>query len=159
MPPTTPSPVSPPPPAPGLTVHVDLPQARLVLDGELDRTTCDQLAAASRVLAGVGPCTWVLDLAGLGFCDASGLRALAVTRRAAQDAGAAVLVVGARPFLRRLLGLAGLGDVLVPIAVTTVPGPGRPARIAPPAGTGRSARGGTGGRDRVAAGWSAARPA
>lgn len=60
----------------------------------------------------------MLDLAALEFCDASGLRALVATRRAAVRSGGALVVLGARPYLRWLLALVGLGDVLAPIART-----------------------------------------
>jgi anti-anti-sigma factor len=104
------------PPVGGLLVAVDLPAGRVVLTGELDRGTCVHLDAACRVLAADGPPIWVVDLAGLAFCDAAGLRALAAARRAAEGSGPAVVLSGARPYLRRLLHLVGLGDALAPVA-------------------------------------------
>jgi anti-anti-sigma factor len=102
-------------PAGGLTVDVDLTAGRIALTGELDRSTCGHLACASAALAAAGPTTWVVDLAGVTFCDAPGLRALAAVRCSAERAGATAVVVGARPFLLRLLGLVGL-DELQPAA-------------------------------------------
>ncbi|MGY1696597.1 STAS domain-containing protein [Geodermatophilus sp. SYSU D00814] len=99
-----------------LLVTLDLPAGRILLSGELDRATCGHLDAACAVLGRAAVPAWVLDLAGLSFCDVPGLRALAAVRRAAQAAGAAVIVVGARPYLRRLLPLVGVDDALPPVA-------------------------------------------
>lgn len=118
------------PPAGGLALEIDLPSGRVVLSGELDRDTTGHLEAACRLLGDAGPPVWVLDVAELTFCDAPGLRALTAVRRAAEDAGAALLLVGARPFLRGLLPLAGLGNALTPVARVM---PGRAAeRVAAP---------------------------
>jgi anti-anti-sigma factor len=116
----------PAPPAPsvsGLLVAVDLQAGRVALAGELDQETSEHLAAACPVLTDAAASVWVLDLQGLVFCDAAGLRALAATRRAATGAGAALLLVGARPFLRLLLPLVDLDDVLAPPA-HPAPAPG-----------------------------------
>ncbi|WP_199582440.1 STAS domain-containing protein [Blastococcus sp. TF02-9] len=90
----------------GLDLAVDLADGRLGLSGDLDRGTCEQLLAVCPLLTLAAAPVWAVDLAGLTFCDAEGLRALIAVRRAAADAGAAVVAVGARPFLRRLLTLA-----------------------------------------------------
>lgn len=140
MPSTLTSPIASEPPPPGdLLLAVDLAAGRVVLTGELDRGTCGHLRGACRGLAAGAAPFWVLDLAALEFCDAAGLRALAAVRRAAEDAGALVLIVGARPFLRRVLPLVGLGDVLAPIA-RTMPGAvaGRAAWDPPPTDTDRA---------------------
>lgn len=117
MPTTTPTPLSLHPVAAQLPtrlrVQVD-PAGRVVVDGELDRATCHHVATAGRVLAAAAAPVWVVDLTGLTFCDATGLRALAAFRRTAEAAGAVPVLVGARPFHRRLLAVAGLGDVLAP---------------------------------------------
>jgi anti-anti-sigma factor len=104
------------PPVCRLLVAVDLSAGRVVLTGELDRGTCVRLDAACRVLAADGPPIWVVDLGAVAFCDAGGLRALAAACRVAEETGAAVVIAGARPYLRRLLHLVGLGDVLAPVA-------------------------------------------
>ena len=127
------------PPAGGLRVDVDPTAGRVVLTGELDRATCGHLVAACQLLTAAGPPIWMLDLAGLTFCDAPGLRSLARARHAAADAGATLVLAGASPFLRRLLARCGLEDVLTPIARTS-PVPvdvrvARPAEVAPAAGT------------------------
>jgi anti-anti-sigma factor len=114
--------IPPTPSVAGLLVALDLPAGRITLTGELDRETCGHLTAACPVLAAAAGSVWVLNLAGLTFCDASGLRALASARRAVTDGGAAVLLVGARPFLRPLLPLVDLDDVLAPPA-RPVPAP------------------------------------
>ncbi|MGY1714353.1 STAS domain-containing protein [Geodermatophilus sp. SYSU D01106] len=95
---------------------LELPAGRITLAGELDRETCGHLAAACSMLSAAAAPVWVLDLASLAFFDTAGLHALASSRRAAADAGAVIAVVGARPLLRRLLSMAGLGDVPVEAA-------------------------------------------
>jgi anti-anti-sigma factor len=102
---------APEPGVTGLVVDVDLAAGQMVLSGELDRSTCGHLACASSALAAADAPTWVVDLAGVTFCDAPGLRALAAVRCSAERTGATTVVVGARPFLRQLLGLVGLGDL------------------------------------------------
>ena len=113
---------SPALPPGGLLLDVDLPAGRVALIGDLDRGTRRQLTSVCGVLAVAGPPVWVLDVTSLAFCDAAGLRALVATRRAAVDGGAALVVVGARPYLRQLLELVGLRNVLAP--------PGRTVRRA-----------------------------
>jgi anti-anti-sigma factor len=98
----------------GLAVGVDPTAGRIVLTGELDRSTCDQLARVARALTTSAAPNWVVDLAGVTFCDAPGLRALAGLRRDAEDSGATMTLVGARPFLVRLLGLADSVGLLAP---------------------------------------------
>lgn len=107
MPPTKTSLPSADPSEAGLVLTLDLTAGRLLLAGELDRATCGQLVPACDAVSAASARVWVLDVAGLSFCDTAGLRALDSVRGAAADAGGAVILSGARPFLRRLLALAG----------------------------------------------------
>jgi len=121
------------PPAGGLRVQADLTAGRVVLIGDLDRATFGRVVAACRLLTAVGHPIWVLDLAGVSFCDASGLRSLAMARYDAEAVGATLVLAGARPLLRRLLSNRGLGGVLTPIARTSAWPAG--SRAAPGTGT------------------------
>lgn len=127
MPESTTFPPSAEPAVTGLLVTLDPPAGRILLTGELDRATCGLLAEACPALASAAAPVWVLDLAGLSFCDASGLRALAAVRRVAAAAGAAVIVAGARPYLRRLLPLVDLCGTPTPVT-PTAPAAGRTGR-------------------------------
>ncbi|WP_091763755.1 STAS domain-containing protein [Blastococcus aurantiacus] len=114
----------------GLDLHVTA--GRIVLTGELDRATCGHLVAACPMLVAATPAVWVVDLTDLTFCDASGLRALVALRRAAADAGAAVVLNGARPLLRRLLAFVSLSDVVAPV-LPAAPTPAASSSGRPPA--------------------------
>lgn len=71
----------------------------------------DELLACSRPVA-------VLDLSGIEFCDARGVRALLNLRERMPDAGLRLAMVDAQPTVRRVFDIVGLGTVL-----ETPPGP------------------------------------
>lgn len=87
-------------------LSVDSGAGRIALAGELDRQTAHRLLDAVRTMAASEQRDWVLDTHDLHFCDASGLRAIAVTYRQAVRHGATLTVVGAGGSLRR--GLAAI---------------------------------------------------
>jgi anti-anti-sigma factor len=127
--------LSPPEPCvAGLVVGVDLAAGRVLLSGELDRSTCAHLACVTRALATSAAPAWVVDLAGVTFCDAPGLRSLAAVRRDAEAAGALLTLVGARPFLLRLLALADLDHLLRPEWRAAGRAGGQPGRVRDAAG-------------------------
>jgi anti-sigma B factor antagonist len=76
--------------------------------GELDIATAEQAYTyISDVIDGwPGPVS--VDLAGLTFCDASGLGALARVARHAREAGRALRLVSARPPLLKIMRITGL---------------------------------------------------
>lgn len=97
-----------------LTAHQEQRGATVLvaLIGELD---LDSMAPADEVLAQVfatAPERIVVNLAGISFCDSSGLNLLLRTRLAAQEADVE-LRLAAEPDgqLRRLLDLTGAGAV------------------------------------------------
>jgi anti-sigma B factor antagonist len=53
-----------------------------------------------------------LDVAGLSFCDARGLGALARMSRHAGQAGSSLYLVAPPPLLKKLMGITGLEDKL-----------------------------------------------
>ena len=110
---TTPADSSPVPP---LVVSVDLPRARVRVAGELDRDSAHHLLDALTVLDEVPARRWQLDVRGVTFCDAGGLRALTHAHRLAADSGR-VLHLGrtSRP-IARLVGLVGY-EQLFPVPV------------------------------------------
>lgn len=79
------------------------------LVGELDVADAERVRGVLCECAGP---TVVVDLGGLTFLDSAGLRALLQAREAHLDAGHRLVLHGAHPTVRRVFGIAGLGDVL-----------------------------------------------
>jgi anti-anti-sigma factor len=93
-------------------VSVDLRAGRVHVVGELDRGSAHHLLDALGALSLTGHPAWTVDGAGITFCDATGLRALARARVLAAGRGRTLRVVGLRPFLASLVEMAGLGSLL-----------------------------------------------
>jgi anti-sigma B factor antagonist len=78
------------------------------LAGELDIATAEQAYTyISEVIDG-WPEPVSVDLAGLTFCDASGLGALARIARHARQAGRQLRLISARPSLLKIIRITGL---------------------------------------------------
>ena len=86
--------------------------ARLVMTGELDFTTADEASAgvAKALAEGVG--VLELDLAGLKFIDSSGMAVVMDAYTGAQERGTAFRIVALTPYLRHLIEVVALDDVL-----------------------------------------------
>ncbi|AEV83340.1 hypothetical protein ACWT_2318 [Actinoplanes sp. SE50] len=91
-------------------VRYDGPGAvRLALHGELDLATTGRVTAeAEAALATPGVRRLILDVAGLTFCDSSGIDALVNIRTAAQTRGATCQVVGAQGIVHRSMQATGV---------------------------------------------------
>ena len=83
----------------------------LDLRGELDLSSVKEVPrdayASRRDLSAV-----LVDLGELTFCDVTGLRALLNFRRIHEAQGRSVSIVGANPFMCRLMRLCGITDWL-----------------------------------------------
>jgi anti-sigma B factor antagonist len=113
--------------------HRIYPDGRAVVTvhGELDAATVDQAYDyVRRVVDGRGRHI-SLDLAGLSFCDARGLRALVRIAAYARAAGREFRLVSPRPSLLKIMRITGV-DASFPELRKPTPGPGM-------AGTGVSA--------------------
>lgn len=88
-----------------LEVHVCI----LVLEGELDLSGADRLAAAA---AGVAEETVVMDLSGLEFLDAAGLGALLAAKRVVEGRGGRYQLRGAHGLVRRVFDAVALSHLL-----------------------------------------------
>lgn len=89
------------------------PQTTIALKGDLDPATAPLLEEA--VAAAVADATVervVLDLAGLGFLDSSGLRVFVTTREQLAARGAGLTLRHPSSNIRRLLDLTGLDEVI-----------------------------------------------
>ena len=85
---------------------------RVLLHGELDIAAAPLLEQEWQRIEERGKQVTVLDLAGLTFIDASGLRAvLSVTERA-ENGGRGLSLVGAGRAVRRVFDLVGCGEML-----------------------------------------------
>lgn len=87
-------------PGPGCTV--------LEVRGELDLATSPQLHEALRRLVDIGDRQVVVDLAGVGFMDSSGLGALVVAFRALRDTGGRLVLAAVRPPVRNVLAVTSV---------------------------------------------------
>ncbi|MEU8882028.1 STAS domain-containing protein [Streptomyces hydrogenans] len=111
----------------------------LVLRGELDHDSVVQLDEAGRraTAPGGGEGTLVADLAGLTFCDSSGVSALLRLYRALEARHRGLALAAVPPTVLRLFTLTGL-DQIFPVHADvhgalaagrdTAPGAGAPAR-------------------------------
>ena len=89
--------------------------ARLALTGELDMATTDRLADAVADAARPPTASVVLDLAGLTFCDATGVHALVNARRLAQRRGVQFDVVNPQGLVLKVLQVCGVLETLAPM--------------------------------------------
>jgi anti-sigma B factor antagonist len=93
--------------------------ALVALDGELDLATAETLGERLIAIIDGGCSSIVVDMAGLTFCDSSGLSALTRVGDHACEAGGKITLVGIRPQLASILqitGLAQLFEVLSPMS-------------------------------------------
>ncbi|MFC4018773.1 STAS domain-containing protein [Micromonospora sp. GCM10011542] len=95
-----------------LTIEVtrlDAGRARLRLTGELEYDTAPEFIAAVAQLRRDGHQELLIDLAGVGLCDSSGLSALLVAHRGGT---APIRLTGVNPQLQRMLDRTGLAELL-----------------------------------------------
>jgi len=87
-------------------------QATVTFAGELDYASADQAYGYVRDVIDAHGGQVLLDVAGLSFCDARGLGALARMSRHAGQAGSSLHLVAPPPLLRKIIGITGLEDML-----------------------------------------------
>ena len=84
----------------------------LAVSGELDVASAPVLRVHIRFALDSGPDRLVLDLAGLRFCDAAGLSALAMARNAATRDGISLALAAVPRPVARLLKITGMNRIL-----------------------------------------------
>ncbi|WP_067469284.1 STAS domain-containing protein [Actinomadura macra] len=87
----------------------------VLLTGEMDRASAPRVRDRLRDLA------WrpvVLDVAGVSFFDAEGVRAVSACARECEAHGAAMAMVGVRPFAAKMFRVLGLEE-RIPLCATT----------------------------------------
>jgi anti-sigma B factor antagonist len=82
----------------------------VTVGGEVDVATAPRLRAEIGALTLERGQLLVVDLAGVTFCDSSGISALIAARNVAEAAGAAVALAALPARLSRTFGLIGLAD-------------------------------------------------
>jgi anti-anti-sigma factor len=82
------------------------------VDGELDLDTAPGLVERLEQLADGGNALVVLDLAGLSFCDSSGMQAFVRLHEHGQRTGFQVLLRNINPNVQRVLDVSGVGDIV-----------------------------------------------
>src|SRR5262249_18340976 len=96
----------------GLSIHLaEGSPPVLYVGGELDMTTADELRTALAQALAVDPSV-IVDMAGVGFVDAAGLRVILQTASTRNGDGPLVLVNAARvAWLLKLVGLEDLPSI------------------------------------------------
>ena len=87
-------------------------QATVTFAGELDAASADQACGYVRDVIDARGGDVLLDVAGLSFCDAGGLGALARMSRHAGQAGSSVHLVAPPPLLGKIIRITGLDEKL-----------------------------------------------
>ncbi|GAA1557223.1 hypothetical protein GCM10009678_45270 [Actinomadura kijaniata] len=82
----------------------------VLMRGELDRLTCPAVRARLRALVEAAARPLVLDLAGVTFLDAAGLRLVESTARYCAERGTGLAVTGVRPFTVKMFRLLRLHE-------------------------------------------------
>jgi len=87
-------------------------QITVTIAGELDTASADQAYSYVRGVIDAHGGQVLLDVAGLSFCDARGLGALARMSRHAGQAGSSLHLVAPPPRLMKIIRITGLEDEL-----------------------------------------------
>jgi len=85
----------------------------VLVGGDIDLTTAPRLREQLIRLGAEGTHHLVIDLAGVGFCDSTGLGVLVGTQKRARTADGEVLLCGLSPSLERVFSLTGLDQAFV----------------------------------------------
>jgi anti-sigma B factor antagonist len=88
-----------------LTIDNDGGSPRVIVAGELDLATAEQLEAQLKQVESSEPATLVLDLRELEFMDSTGLRAVIAADARARDRGAKLVIVRAPEDVDRVFRL------------------------------------------------------
>ncbi len=95
-------------PAFGVDTRVDGARIVMVLQGEIDAYTAPRLEEAVRALGDVAGRHLVVDLAGVGFIDSTGLSTLVTGLRGVRDAGGVVSLREVSRQLAKLFEITGI---------------------------------------------------
>ena len=80
--------------------------------GEIDLYTAPRLhSELTSALAASTPVQLVVDMAGVEFCDSTGMNVLLAAQRRAREAGGDLQLASPRPAIRKVLQVTGLESV------------------------------------------------
>lgn len=88
----------------------------VVVDGELDMGTAEQLRAVLAASIVESQRALVLDLAGLRFCDSAGLATFVAAHNELDSAGRQLIIARPTDAVLRILDLSGLTQVIPTVA-------------------------------------------
>jgi anti-sigma B factor antagonist len=96
----------------------------VALSGEIDLYTAPKLQSElAAALKADHPVQLVVDMAGVDFCDSTGMNVLLAAQRLARERGGNVELSGPRPAVLKILQVTGLESVFTVVpAPATVPG-------------------------------------
>ena len=99
---------------PALVVSVlETPTGPVVmLRGDVDMATADQIEQAAGDLIGSGHTTLTVDMSEVAFCDSAGLTTLVRIKKACNDSGGQFAVSSPQPHVLHVLALSGLTEYL-----------------------------------------------
>ena len=98
-----------------MTVVSNPPSAAVVLDGEIDISTCPAIRRLVMVAISGGDVQLAVDMSGVTFIDASGIGVLVAAANRARQAGGGLSLLAPSPQVRRLLDVFHL-DAILPAA-------------------------------------------
>lgn len=96
----------------GVVLSTDTTRAAAQLDGELDRLSAPRLRGLLDHLVSTGYTHVELDVSRLGFLDAGGLDVLATAGERFDAVGGRLALVGATPWITRILRAVSLDGLL-----------------------------------------------
>ncbi len=97
------------------TVVSSPPSATVVLDGEIDISTCPDIWRFLMAAISGGDVHLAVDMSGVTFIDASGIGVLVAAANRARQAGGGLSLLAPSPQVRRLLDVFHL-DAILPAA-------------------------------------------
>ena len=107
------------------TVVSNPPSAAVVLDGEMDISTCPAIRRFLMAAISGGDVQLAVDVSGVAFIDAAGIGVLVAAANRARRAGGGLTLLAPSPQVRRLLDVLHL-DAILP-AAERLGGPSVPA--------------------------------
>lgn len=97
----------------GIAVHFDLDRATIAVRGEVDLLTASTFHAAIGSLVDQRHLDITLDLAGLTFMDASGLRVIVDVATRLSTSGHTLTLRSAPPMTRQILDITNVGELVL----------------------------------------------
>jgi anti-anti-sigma factor len=95
----------------GVTMVADGEGALVMVEGEIDITTADQLAGELERARAAGSGDVTVDLAGVSFLDSTGIAVLVKAFQALEPAGRRLIVRNPRPAAQKTLEITALAEL------------------------------------------------